>query len=458
MKKKTANKNRGLRYIAFLLIAGSLCMTAASCKKYLDAKPNQALATPATIGDLLGILDNYNFINARFPAAGEVASDNYYLNTADFNNLIERQRMFYTWQKYDNIGGDYTNPYGAIAYANVILDALPDISSRDAAEMNTIRGDALFIRGSFHFALAQLFAKPYASATANSDPGIALRLTSDITVKPVRSTLAATYGSVLADLKTAAALLPGNIGAKYLPSKPAAYGMLARVYLSMNDYALAGLYADSALALYHTLIDYNMINTTATIPFPQFNDEVIYDARAPQAPALALAKAHVDSNLYASYADNDLRKTVYFRTTSAGVFFKPGYAGQNNGSLFTGLATDELYFIKAETQARSGNINAALSTLNTILSLRYKSGSYVPYKTTDPAQLLNLILQERRKELLLRGLRWIDLRRLNQDPNDAVTLHRNVAGSSYELLPNSPRYIFEIDQNAVHISGLTQNP
>ena len=234
--------------------------------------------------------------------------------------------------------------------------------------------------------------------------------------------------------------------------------MLARVYLSMNDYADAGLYADSALNLYSTLTDYNTASTTATIPFQQFSNEVIYDARASQAPALASAKARVDSNLYASYAANDLRKSLYFKTNPTGVFFKPNYTGQNSNTLFTGIATDKLYLMKAETQARSGNVTGALTALNTLLAARYKSGTYVPYNISDQGQVLTLILQERRKELLLRGLRWIDLRRLNQDSNSAITLYRNVNGSSFELLPQSTRYVFEIDQNAVNISGLVQNP
>jgi len=431
-----------------------------SCQKYLDAKPNQTLATPSTIDDLEGILNDYQFINAQYPSAEEVAADNYYLNTADFNSMsLQRQQMFYTWQKDDDIGGDYTAPYAAVEYANIILDALPKITGGDAQSKNMVMGNGLFLRGSYHYALAQLFTKPYMKATASSDLGIALRLTADITVKPVRSSVADTYNSILADLQKSVALLPASPELKYQASKPAAYGMLARVFLSMNDYVNAGLYADSALNLYGKLIDYNTVNTTATIPFLQFNDEVIYDARSfgPAQP-LSLAKARVDTNLYASYAANDLRKVLYFKTSSTGVFFKPTYTGQNNGSLFTGIATDELYFIKAETQVRNGDISGGLSTLNALLLTRYESGTYVPYTISDGQQLLTLILQERRKELMLRGQRWTDLRRLNQDANYAITLYRNVNGTIFQLPPGGLRYVFEIDQNAVNISGLTQNP
>lgn len=457
-------KNKKLKYtyprhlVVVLYCAATTILTGQSCKKYLDAKPNQTLATPATIDDLEGIINNYNFINARYPSAGEVAADNYYLSTADFNSLsIARQRAFYTWQKDDDIGGDYTGSYGAIEYANIVLDALPSVSGGSTQQRNAVHGSGLFIRASYHYALAQLFAKPYISSTAKTDLGIALRLTADVTVKSVRSSVADTYASIIGDLKYAASLLPATADFKYQQSKPAAYGMLARVYLAMSDYKNAGLYADSALQLYNTLIDYNAIDQTATIPFVQFNDEVIYDARSSQAQPLAFSRARVDTNLYASYAANDLRKVLYFKTNASGVFFRPNYSGQISGDLFTGVATDELYLVKAEAQVRNGDVSGGLLTLNNLLVNRYLSGTYVPYITSDPGQLLTIVLQERRKELLYRGTRWTDLRRLNQEPNYAVSLYRNINGTTFQLLPGSPRYVFEIDQNAVNISGLIQN-
>jgi hypothetical protein len=430
-----------------------------SCNKYLDAKPDQTIATPSTIEDLEGILNNYNFINARYPSASEVSADNFYLTTEDWNTLIDPQRNFYTWQKYDNIGGDYTAPYSAIEYANIILNALPKIQVSDATRKNAVQGNALFIRASYHYALSQLFAKAYDESTADHDLGIALRLTSDIAIKPVRSTGAETYSAILKDLKGSIPLLPASSILKYRASKPAAYGMLARVYLSMSDYKNAGLYADSALTLYNKLIDYNTISSATRIPFPQFNDEVIYDARTSPPQALSASKARIDTILYDSYASNDLRKTILFKLNADGSYaFKGNYTGQNNASLFTGIATDELYLIKAEAAIRNGNVEVALQSINTLLSTRWSTGTYAPYTVTDPAQLLTYILQERRKELLFRTLRWTDLRRLNKESGRAVVLTRNVNDSLLRLEPQSLRYVFEIDQNAVHYSGLIQNP
>jgi hypothetical protein len=442
-----------------LVLVAMLWLNEDSCKKYLEAKPDQTIATPSTIADLEGLLNGYAFINGNYPSASEVSSDDFYLSKTSWSSMTEPQRNFYTWQKYDNIGGDYTGPYSAIEYANVILESLPNISDGDQQTRNSVKGNALFIRASYHYALAQLFAPVYDGATAGKDLGIALRTTADIAVKPVRSTVAETYSSIITDLTQALPLLPAHPVLKYRASKPAAYGLIARAYLSMRDYRKAGLYADSALTLYNTLIDYNGLNASAAIPFHVFNDEVIYDARSSPPQAMDPSIARIDSDLYASYQPNDLRKTILFFSNGDGsAGFKGTYTGQRFNYLFTGIATNELYFIKAETAVRNGDPSTALQTLNTLLSTRWKEDTYVPYTVTDSKQLLTLILQERRKDLLFRTLRWTDLRRLNKEGGESKTLARNLDGTIFQLTPGSLRYVFEIDQSAVRLSGLTQNP
>jgi hypothetical protein len=443
-----------LRLLTLILIIGQFC----SCKKYLEAKPDQSIATPSTLDDLEGILNNYSTINARYPSASEVSSDDFYLVSSDWNSLADAQRNYYVRQKYADFVGDYSSPYFAIGYSNVILDALPGING-DQTRRNIIEGNARFIRASYHYSIAQLFAKPYDKSTASTDLGIALRLTSDPAKKPVRSTVADTYGQLINDLKMSIPLLPPLPDTKYRASKTAAYGLLARVFLSMRDYNNAGLYADSALALYNKLIDYNTLSATATIPFKQFNDEVIYDERGSPPAALLQSKARIDTLLFASYATNDLRRTVLFKSNANGSkAFKGNYTGLSNATLFTGIATNELYLIRAETAARSGDLTKALVALNSLLKTRWKTGTFVQVAATDPNQLMLLILQERRKDLLFRSLRWTDLRRLNFESDYKKTLTRNLGGTIYTLDPNSPRYVFQIDQSAVNISGLQQNP
>ena len=443
------------RVLTFVLLFCGLT----SCRKFLDAKPDQSIATPSTIDDLEGILNGYGTMNARYPSAGEVASDDFYLSPADVNALIESQRSYYLWRKYANALADYSSPYQSVEYANVIMESLPKVSGGDMAARNGLMGNALFIRASCHFALAQLYAKPYNIETANTDPGIALRLTADVADKPVRFTVAENYASIIGDLRKALPLLPGSAAVKYRAGKPAVYGMMARIYLTMRDYRNAYFYADSALAGYNTLIDYNTLSASAALPFKQFNEEVIYDARTLSASAMTQARAKVDSTLYSSYSVSDLRKTVLYRANANSSYaFKGTYTGITGASLFTGIATDELFLIKAECAARNGDSGTALELLNKLLVNRWKKGTYIPVTSNDQKQLLGIILSERRKELPYRTLRWSDLRRFSFEAERSKTLIRNLSGTMYTLEPNSARYVFQIDQRAVDLSGLEQNP
>ncbi|MOA51075.1 SusD family protein [compost metagenome] len=70
---------------------------------------------------------------------------------------------------------------------------------------------------------------------------------------------------------------------------------------------------------------------------------------------------------------------------------------------------------------------------------------------------LDVVLKERRKELLFRGLRWTDLRRLNLDPTTARTPKRELDGKIYTIEPNSPNYVYPFPDNVIQLAGLIQN-
>ena len=228
----------------------------------------------------------------------------------------------------------------------------------------------------------------------------------------------------------------------------------------MQDYHKAGLNADSALNLYSTLLDYNIADAGSDAPFAQFNDEVIFDSQAGYPDALYQPDAKIDSVLFNLYQENDIRKQAFFIDNEDGTYsFKGNYTGKaDDPTIFTGVATDELYITRAECYARQGDSAKALADVNRLLSKRIRDTSFVPYSLPVPGGLLPLILTERRKELLFRALRWTDLRRLNQEPEFRDTLYRFIDGKRYQLLPGSNRYTLQIDRNTINISGIKQNP
>ncbi|MNL46611.1 SusD family protein [compost metagenome] len=116
-----------------------------------------------------------------------------------------------------------------------------------------------------------------------------------------------------------------------------------------------------------------------------------------------------------------------------------------------------MYLIKAEAAVRIGKISEALLAINTLLQKRQDKNNYVPITETDPDVLLPLVLQERQKELLFRGRRWSDLKRLNLDARFQKNLTRIVNGVTFTLPFNSRKYAFRLPEPVVSVGKLPQN-
>ncbi|NQX40207.1 SusD family protein [Pedobacter steynii] len=442
------NKN-----IYILLLA--VFSTLASCKKFLDEKPDKKLLVPKTLEDFQSLLDGNFEMNLASTSAGFVSADDYSLSADAYNRLEVDQRNLYTWQdkSFSEVRtNDWGSVYTQVYNANVALEGTAKINKTGFNEQswNNVKGGALFFRGRAFFEAALIWAKAYDPASAATDPGIPLTMTSDFNVKTTRLNVQETYNQILNDLKQAADLLPANATHNIRPSKAAAYAYLSRVYLAMRDYPNAGKYADAALQLNNKLIDYADLDDTEFYPLPGItNPEIImfFSMEVTFTPV-------IDQSLYDLYLNNDYRKTVFFEENRDGSM---GFKGSYDGSYayFTGVATDEMYLNRAESAARANKVNDAMDDLNTLLKKRIKG--FVPLTATNQSDALRLILNERRKELVLRGTRWMDLKRLNKEPEFALTLKRTGGGKEYILAPNDPKYALPIPDQIIGKSGIAQN-
>jgi len=458
--------------LIFILLSGILLLSLASCKKYLDKKPIQRLAVPNTLTDLQALLDNETQVGAS-PGDLEFVADNYYMTSQSWaTDPSVNERLTYIWDKDAQVSTSlvWSSPYFVIYEANLVLSQLSNIAIDESNKLtyNNVKGTALFYRSFQFHQLAQLFCPPY-SNSASTEPGIVLRLVPEVTAISVRSTVQQTYDQIISDLKTAALLLPSTSLFPTRPSKATAYAELARVYLSMRDYTNAGKYADSCLSIYNSLLDYNKLNLstppgTSAFPIYSSNPEILYISYLGSEPDIP-RDAHqefIDSSLYQSYDVNDIRKTAFFGANSGantGTYYWRGcyFNYSLSTAVFDGLATDEIYLIRAECSARAGNAAAAMVDLNTLMRNRWKTGTYTDATATDANDALNKVLRERRKELLFRGLRWSDLRRFNLEGAN-ITLKRIINGATYTLPPNDPRWVLLIPDVEVQRSGLSQNP
>jgi tetratricopeptide (TPR) repeat protein len=449
-----------------VLLLSLLCIFSFACRKsaFLNSRPDLSLIVPSTIADCQQLLDDdvvmNGYGNAGYPSLGVTGCDDYYVSSSQYAGYSVADQRAAVWASDIYAGGevnDWDLPYRVVFYANEVIEVLSHIDSTggQATGWNNAMGMALFYRAFAYYQLAQLFSPVYDSATARTDWGLPLRLSADVHEKINRSTVQQTYDQILRDLSGAIRLLPKK--PDWYPTRPAraaAYGLLSRVYISSRDYPMALLYADSCLQIHPGLLDYNTADTSALFPFTRTNPEVIFSAACLSSGPSAIGKSFTDSALFNAYQTDDLRQKLFFRN---GRYFFGRY--DQNGYPFGGIAADEMWLTRAECYARAGQTAAAMSNLDSLLQTRWRTGTFTPVIATDADDALLKILAERRKELLYRGLRWTDLRRLNKEPRLAITLYRTVNGQTYTLPPNAPRYVYAIPDNVLSFNpGMPQNP
>ncbi|WP_461791634.1 RagB/SusD family nutrient uptake outer membrane protein [Pedobacter sp.] len=445
----------------FCLLLG---LMASSCQKFLAVKSDQKLVVPQNITDIQGLLDDAATMNLRTtPSYGETASDDYFLTPAAIAPLAVYSNA-YIWQPMDyRFQNDWSAGYLAIYNANLALELLEkvDRTTGNAQGWDNAKGSALFFRAFYELALTTQFGLAYDMQSSQNDLGIVLRRSSDFNVRSKRSTVAECYSAILKDLQEAVLLLPDHPQHVLRPSKAAAHALLARTHLYMRDYPSALSATEKALHIKSALMDYNsdtdIYSLTVAVPFKPFNREIIFYTEMFSGFGLHISnRATIVPELYNSYQSDDLRRTAYFLATGTNQRFKGSYASHAT-ALFTGLATDELHLNKAECLAHAGQVSEAMEVLNTLLKKRWRNTvSYPSLAATDRNDALQKVRDERRKTLIMRGLRWMDLKRWNREGAD-ITLSRTYDGTTYTLAPNSPRYALPIPADVIEQSGISQN-
>ncbi len=447
---------------------GIMLASLLACKKdFLEKKPSSSILTPTTVQELNGLLENSVVMNltAGLP---QISADEYRI-VAEQNFLAlnsATQRNAYTWAKdiYEGeTNADWEKAFAQVFYANSVLKVIADRDLLTEKGAKQTKGWAHFARAYAYFDLMRNFAPAFSAATADVDLGLPLRLSPDVDRVEKRASLRQTAAFILQDMEEAAGLLDGPVPAnnRNRPSKAAAFALKARFAVYIGDYAMAEMAADSSLKYHNVLVDYNNISKTATTPFSYNMPEVIYQSTQMYIYA-ALAgynnqpAIEVNPTLMQLYQPNDLRKPIYFLLNAQGRYnVKRGYVGGGSYA-FTGLACDEVFLVKAECLARRGQTEQAMQWLNRLLINRFETGRFIPLVATTPAGALAMVLEERRKELVWRGLRWSDLKRLNREGYQ-IMLSRQLGANTYTLPPNDPRYVFPIPDNEIVMSGLVQN-
>ena len=438
----------------------SLISLLGSCDGFLDEKPQKQMVIPSTLDDFQALLDSEPRSMNSVPKMGFLSTDDLVLSNTLLNQVTLDESAPYLWQSDmylpSDAGVDWAFSYRKVFYANLVIEGVRDFTPNTAEEnKRAIELDAAarFYRAFAHFSLVQEFAPPF-DPDSPQGMGIPIRKDADINADSERVTIGEVYNFILEDLEIARNVLPEKPDIPTRASKWAAEALLSRIYLSIQNYGKAMEHASHALDIGNTLLDYNELDPGLRYSFPRFHAEVIHHAHMFSGRYNPNTQTFVNPELYSMYDSLDLRKSAYFRPAStAGMYNVIGkYSGEP--AIYGGMATDEVVLDFVESAARLGMEDAALEELNRLLKNRYQSGSFVPVEGKSGKELIRLIIDERRKELVFRGIRWLDLRRLNQDPEYAITLDRKWNGLEIVIEPNSSAYTFPIPPRELELNDM----
>lgn len=447
-----------------IIIASLLLFGLVACKKQLDIQPRQSISSDVALGTtadvqnaLIGaytVLATGDLYGTNLVFIPDLYASNGYLNwTGSFSTYRDISSKSIIATNVD-VTRTWTSAYRAINVANTVISALNVVT--DANTKSEIEGKALFIRGIMHFELVRLYALPFDAAGPNTNLGVpivtkAVLTTDDIVTSAARNTVAEVYTAVENDLKTAITKL-ANSDDKY-----AAMAFLARVYLQEGKHSLARDMANSII----TDGPYELITSSLEAPFRTKNsDEGIFEIKQNEQSNAGTSNdglttfyasyqnstggdvgrgdANVNNAFYASFEDNDKRKTelIYEGTgAKSGLFTKKWY--DYFGNIPVARLTEQ-YLIRAETNFRLGT-NIGDTPANDINTLRNRAG------LDDVVPTLDIILNEREKELAFEGFRLHDYKRTK----------RSIGTFAY----NDPKLVFPIPNREISANkALVQNP
>ena len=437
-----------------------LIIVLSGCEGFLDEKPSLSLVVPSKLADFEALLNNDSQVFNITPAIGEIGSADYFTTLQRWETYgSQLEREAYIWGDEVNANGnmpDWTIPYAQIFYANVVLDGINKlaISAEETAQANKLKGTALFFRANAYHNLMVLFC-PFARFDDTSEKmGIPIRRSSNIQDPISRASLQELKAFIKSDLEEALSLVPEVEPMKTLPSKLTVLSLLMRVHFMEADYSKALEYGLKALEFSPELIDLTQVPQSVANPFRIFNEEVVFYSHLIPYNYFNSPLTFVDESLLALYSENDSRIGHYFIDRgTGGLNIKAFHTGRI--LWFGGIGTNEIFLTVAECLARENRLEEAAQSLETLLQNRIFDFEGVTFQNSSEA--LNTILKERRKELLFRGIRWMDLRRLNAE-GAGIILRRDLGSQTITLTPNSPRYVFPLPPDEVERSGIPQNP
>ena len=245
-----------------------------------------------------------------------------------------------------------------------------------------------------------------------------------------------TYARITEDLTEAARLLKGKKHKTvYRAGFHAAHAFLSRVYLYMEQYDKSIASADSVLQGNYSLLDYNerfalvqpdswgTINEGGSVTYKDSPETIFSQGGNCFENSLSdmtdMSNFNVSDDLVAMFSKelgNDLRFGSWlgiYKDPWNAVYKVRKLVDDKDGMVSSEclLRLSEVFLNKAEALAMLSREDEAMNLIEELRVKRMKQGSYTPLDKRTGEKLVQLVRDERRRELCFEGHRWFDLRR-----------------------------------------------
>jgi len=455
------------------IFLGLLCsiVVLAGCKKYTDLTPKGAIVIEnatdyyqlVSYPNRAYVITNFQYlVDDMWMKESNVIGVNPNINTVHFKFDEQTDRV-----SLIGTSNFYERSYVYINRWNSII-SLVDGSKGDTEVKNLAKAEAKVLRAFDHFLLVNVYAKAYNASTAPTDGGICIMDKYDLEAQPVKSTVQQVYDFIQKDIDDALPYLEAKPSDPYHPSLAFAWALKAKVHLYKKEIAEAKAACEKSLSYNSEIFD--LVKYTTLTGGPNItplaapnNPEILSYMYMTGYNELNFGYSYVISpELRALFGNNDARFNMFFNTTSASfldigsntAYWSVVYTKFFYGTV--GLKTTEVYLMKAECLARENDLAGAMAIVNQLRQKRIISGTInLPVPATRK-ETMELVINERRKELLFGFNRFFDLKRLNTEAEYAKTVTRvyplvnkTVPQVTYTLLPTSRLYIIPFPLNVL---------
>ncbi|RDC55786.1 RagB/SusD family nutrient uptake outer membrane protein [Pedobacter chinensis] len=430
-----------------IILISIFMLSILSCKKFLDMTPsnsadaNRAIQTPRDaqilINGIMNQMTDASYYGRNLFMYGDVKGGD--MTVYSQGRGLDALYTFNQNANTNSFSGFWSQIYNCILQANYLLEEIAKQEALGTSGFDTYKGQALTARALMYFDLVRLYGKAYTDN--NQSFGVPLILTRQgYGAQPLRSTVAQTYNQIVKDLTDAAPLLPKtklNGYINYYANK----AIQARVYLYMNDMPKSLLAAEEVIAatsLYTLYSNSTWVDSWKS----QYGSESIFELgvnplendlgtgslgvyqrnrNVGTTAALGFFYSSTDFLNRLNQGTSDIRRGIMARDESSatrlGALYK--YSGSialagdkstaNNTAVNIKLIRlSEMYLIAAEA-ALPTNATKAADYLNAI---RQRNPSLIP--ATAATVTVDMILDEKSKELYGEGHRFFDLIRTNK--------------------------------------------